>query len=217
MGVPVAYLTGEREFWSLNLRVSPETLIPRPETEELVALALSLIPADSAMRIIDLGTGSGAIALAIADERPRCRVTAVDTSAAALEVARRNAEDHGIRNVRILHSNWFDALPGETFDIVLANPPYVAEGDPRLEPEVLAHEPYQALISGRSGFEDLERIAEDALNHLPPGGHLIMEHGPGQSARLVEFMASLGYHNVLTHHDLSGHDRIVHGQYMGND
>lgn len=212
-GVPVAYLTGAREFWSMNLRVGPATLIPRPETEELVALALQLIPPNSEMRIIDLGTGSGAIALAIASERPRSQITAVDNSAAALEVTRLNVADHQLRNVRLLHSNWFEALSGEHFDIVVANPPYIAEGDPRLEPEVRAYEPYRALISGRSGYEDLERIAEDALNHLVDGGHLLMEHGPGQSAQMVVFLESLGYHSVTTHYDLSGRDRIVQGRY----
>jgi len=214
-GVPVAYLTGEREFWSLSLRVNPSTLIPRPETEDLVALALSLIPTDTARRVVDLGTGSGAIALAIAKERPLSSVTAVDSSAEALVIAQRNAEDHHLRNIRFLCSNWFDGLTGETFDLVLANPPYVAEGDTRLEPEVLTHEPFQALISGPTGFEALERIAEDALGHLAEGGHLIMEHGPGQSPRLIEFLKSLGYHSVAGHHDLSGHDRIVHGQFIG--
>jgi len=214
-GVPVSYLTGEREFWSMNLRVNPATLIPRPETEDLVALALSLIPIDTATRLIDLGTGSGAIALAIAKERPCCNVTAVDRSQDALVIARQNAEDHQLKKVRFLCSDWFDALPGETFDLVLANPPYVAEGDPRLEPEVLAYEPVQALISGATGFEALERIATDALHHLAEGGHLIMEHGPGQSVRLIEFLESLGYHRVVRHHDINGHDRLVHAQFIG--
>jgi len=214
-GVPVAYLTGEREFWSLSLRVNPATLIPRPETEDLVALTLSLIPTDTETHIVDLGTGSGAIALAIAKERPRCDVTAVDSSVEALAVARQNAEDHGLENVCFLCSDWFEALPRRTFDLVLANPPYVAENDPRLESEVLAHEPVQALISGTTGFEALERIATDTLDHLAEVGHLIMEHGPGQSAHLIEFLESLGYHGVTTHHDLSGHDRIIHGQFTG--
>jgi len=215
--MPVAYLTGEREFWSLSLRVNPTTLIPRPETEDLVALALALIPAKTKARIADLGTGSGAIALAVASERPHCDVTAIDRSSNALDVARQNAENHDIRNVRFLSSNWFENLSGETFDLVLANPPYVADGDPRLEPEVLAHEPVQALIAGKTGYEALERIAEDALNHLSEGGYLLMEHGPGQSARLIEFLTSLGYDKVARHYDLNGHDRIIQGQLIRNE
>jgi len=215
-GVPIAYLTGEREFWSLRLRVDPATLIPRPETEDLVALALSFIPSNAEWRVADLGTGSGAIALAVATERPYCEVVAVDSSANALAVARQNAKDHDVRNISFLASDWFKALHGESFDLVLANPPYIADGDPRLEAEVLDYEPFQALIAGETGFEALERIAEDALCHLAAGGYLIMEHGPGQSARLVEFLGSLGYHSVASHHDLNGHDRIIQGQIIRN-
>ncbi len=217
LGVPVAYLTGRREFWSMDLAVSPDTLIPRPETEVLVDLAINLIPENMPMRIADLGTGTGAIAIAIASERPVCHVTATDISRKALDIARINIEHHLLGNVLTLESDWFTALHEEHFDLIATNPPYIGAGDPRLDEAVLQYEPNDALIAGKEGLEALEHIAEMAGNHLSPGGHLLMEHGPGQTPSLKTCLEALGYTDIRSHHDLSGHDRVIHAQYYNGN
>jgi len=211
-GEPVAYLIGRREFWSLPLAVTADTLIPRPETETLVALALERIPPAAAARIIDLGTGSGAIALAIASERPRCRLVATDVSAAALAVARQNAVRLGIDNIRFLAGDWFKPLSDTAFDVIVSNPPYIPESAPHLLQGDVRFEPRQALASGPEGMNDLARIAQGALDRLRTGGWLLLEHGYDQGEQAVRLLESAGFHAVADHADDSGHCRVVIGQ-----
>ena len=210
-GEPVAYLVGEREFWSLTLRVTPATLVPRPDTETLVAWALALdLPASA--RVLDAGTGSGAIALALAAERPRWRITAVDRDPAALAVAVENGERLGRPQVRFLESDWFAGLAGEVFDLVVANPPYLAGDDPHLAGEALAHEPRPGLVAGPSGLEDLAALAAAAPLHLAPGGWLLLEHGCEQGAAVRGQLEAAGFARVATRGDLAGLDRASGGR-----
>lgn len=211
-GEPIAYLLGEREFWSMSLRITPATLIPRPETEMLVELALARIPPDQNSKVLDLGTGSGAIALAIARERPHAQVWATDASADALSVAQHNAQALGISNVRFCHGDWYTPLAAERFDIIVSNPPYIAEGDPHLQRGDLRFEPPQALTCGRDGMAALRHIAQQARAHLLSGGWLLMEHGYDQSAALLELMQALQFEDVADHPDLAGIPRVVHGR-----
>jgi len=205
-GEPIEYLTGTKEFWSLALEVTPAVLIPRPETELVVELARACV--SEGQRVLDVGTGSGAIALAIASERPRCRVTASDTSIAALEVARRNAERLSI-DVRFVESDWFAAIDGE-FDVIVSNPPYIAMDDPHLS--VLAYEPREALVSGRDGLVALRRVISGAPAHLETSGALIVEHGNTQCIAVRELFERAGFAGVATHRDLAGHERVTLGR-----
>lgn len=209
-GEPVAYLVGERDFWSLSLRVTAATLVPRPDTETLVSWALGLSLPDDA-RVLDAGTGSGAIALALASERPGWRVTAVDRDPAALAVAADNAERLGLGPVRFLESDWFAALGGERFDLVVANPPYLAADDPHLAGPALAHEPQQALVAGPTGLEDLAALVAAAPGCLAPGGWLLLEHGCDQGAAVRGMLADAGFEAVATHRDLAGLERASGG------
>ena len=211
-GEPVAYLCGRRGFWTLDLAVTPDTLIPRPETELLVELALARLPPSGEARIADLGTGSGAIALALASERPRARVVATDASAAALEVARGNARRLGLGNVEFREGDWFGALPDARFDVVASNPPYIAEDDPHLARGDLRHEPPAALASGSDGLDAIRRIVADAPAHLSPGGWLLVEHGWTQGASVRGLMQAAGLSAVSTHRDLEDRDRITLGR-----
>ncbi|MGD8312358.1 MAG: peptide chain release factor N(5)-glutamine methyltransferase [Gammaproteobacteria bacterium] len=211
-GEPVAYITGRREFWSLPLAVTPATLIPRPETETLVSLALERIPANAALEIADLGTGSGAIALAIARERPRCRLVATDISTAALAVARQNAARLGIGNIRFLAGDWFEPLADAAFDFVLSNPPYVPESAPQLSEGDVRFEPHRALASGPDGMEDLARIAHAAGSRLRSGGRLLLEHGYDQGTQATRLLHAAGYHEISDHVDSSGNCRVVVGR-----
>ena len=182
-GEPTAYLIGEREFWSLALEVSPAVLVPRPETELLVERALSLIDVDDPRAVCDLGTGSGAIALALASERPRWLITATDCSPAALELAARNARRHGLHRIEFLHGDWFAPLAGRQFDLIASNPPYVGAEDPALDS--LRYEPRVALTPGLAGTEALQWIVVEAPRYLVPGGWLVLEHGVGQAPTLA--------------------------------
>jgi release factor glutamine methyltransferase len=215
--VPVALLVGEREFWSLPLRVTPEVLVPRPETETLVAAALDLIPDhDAPWRVLDLGTGSGAIALAIARERPCARVTATDLSPEALEVAQQNAETLGMTDrIRFRHGDGPGPVGGETFDLVVSNPPYVAERDRGSLPPELAHEPALALFAGVDGLEVLHRWIDAAPRLLAPGGGLALEHGPEQSGAVAARCRQAGLGQVVTHRDLGGRLRVVTARAPG--
>lgn len=210
-GEPVAYLIGRREFWSLDLLVNEFTLIPRPETELLVELALARIPTQAEFRILDLGTGSGAIALAIASERPRCSITASDISPQALDVARANAERLSLSNVAFHEGPWFTPFRDQCFDIILSNPPYVAEGDPHLAEGDLPAEPRVALVAGPSGMEMLTTIAQQASRHLKTGGWLLMEHGYDQGTSVADLLSKANYHHVRTWRDPAGMERITSG------
>ncbi|MEG3049313.1 MAG: peptide chain release factor N(5)-glutamine methyltransferase, partial [Thermomonas sp.] len=211
-GEPVAYLTGMQGFWTLDLEVSPATLIPRPETELLVELALARIPPGVASRIADLGTGSGAIALAIAKERLQATVIATDASTAALEVAGRNATRNGIANITFREGDWFAPLAGETFHLIASNPPYIAEGDPHLDQGDLRFEPPTALSSGADGLDAIRCIVRDAPSHLVAGGWLLLEHGWGQGTAVRSLLIEAGFVDVETERDLEGRDRVSRGR-----
>jgi len=211
-GEPVAYLIGRRGFWTLELEVTPATLIPRPETELLVELALERLPRDAAIRVADLGTGSGAIALAIASERPRAQVVATDASADALAVARRNAQRLGIGNVRFVQGDWLAPLAGERFALIVSNPPYIEAADPHLAQGDLRYEPAAALASGADGLDDIRRIVTGAPAHLDAGGWLLFEHGWNQGAACRGLLDATGYVDVFTEQDLERRDRVSGGR-----
>jgi release factor glutamine methyltransferase len=210
-GEPVAYITGHRGFWRFDLRVTPDTLVPRPETELLVELALERLPEGKPLRIADLGTGSGAIALALAHERPQAHVVAVDASAAALDVARGNARALAIANVEFRAGDWLQPLGGETFDLIASNPPYIAVGDPHLDD--LRHEPALALSSGADGLDAIRTIVRDAPSRLVAGGWLLLEHGLEQGAAVRALLSAAGYADVSTARDLEQRDRVTLGRY----
>lgn len=210
-GVPVAYITGRQGFWSLDLEVTPDTLIPRPETELLVEAALACAPGDTPWRIVDLGTGSGAIALALARERPHAHVVAVDASAAALDVARRNARIHGL-GMSFVHGHWLDAVAGERFDLIVSNPPYIQADDPHLA--ALSHEPSTALVAGVDGLDDIRQIVSGSPDALLPGGWLLLEHGWDQG-RAVCALFGDGWQQVETLCDLEGRERVTRARFGG--
>lgn len=214
-GEPVAYLTGRRGFWTLDLAVTPDTLIPRPETELLVELALERVADGLPARILDMGTGSGAIALALARERPGAEVTATDRSAAALEVARRNAHDHDIGNVRFALGDWYQPVRGMRFGLIASNPPYIADGDGHLERGDLRFEPAGALASGGDGLDALRVIAAGAREHLQPGGWLLVEHGLEQGPAVRALFAEAGLEAVETARDLEDRERVTLGRLPG--
>jgi len=203
-GEPLAYLLGEKEFHGLAFEVSPAVLVPRPDTETLVGWALELLPTNQAATAVDLGTGSGAIALALASSRPHARITGVDASESALAVARRNGQRHGLA-VRWLAGDWFDRLTGERFGLIVSNPPYIAEGDPHLA--ALQHEPIRALSSGTDGLDALRHIVAVAPKHLEPGGWLLLEHGHDQANSVCALLAQAGLSEPQTRRDLAGTPR----------
>lgn len=211
-GEPVAYLTGRREFWSLDLCVTPDVLIPRPETELLVEQALAHIPDDAEWTVADLGTGSGAIALAIATERPHCRLIATDNSAAALAVARANATRLGIAKVEFRHGEWLKPLAGIRFDVIVSNPPYVRANDPHLTQGDVRFEPESALIAGADGLDTIRCIAADAVSCLRPGGWLLFEHGCDQAQAVRALLETHGYDRVASCRDIAGHERVTAGR-----
>jgi release factor glutamine methyltransferase len=212
-GEPLAYITGRREFWSLDLDVSPATLVPRPETELLVERALRHIPVHRAWKVVDLGTGSGAVALAIASERPHCRVIATDASCDALEVTRQNICRLALSNVKLVQGNWYEPLPrGDRFDMIVSNPPYVASGDPHLSRGDLAWEPATALQAGADGLDAIKTIARQASDHLSREGWLLLEHGCDQGLQVRDILRRAGFHQVQTHLDLAGHERVTEGK-----
>jgi release factor glutamine methyltransferase len=214
-GEPVAYLTGRRGFWSLDLAVTPATLIPRVETELLVDLALARLPQDRELRIADLGTGSGAIALALAHERPRTHVVATDASDAALAVARGNGDALGIDNIEFRRGDWLAPLAGERFDLIASNPPYIASDDPHLGAGDLRHEPMAALASGRDGLDAIRVIVRDSPAHLVGGGWLLLEHGLEQGRAVRDLLEAAGLVDVTTKPDLEGRDRVTLGRMPG--
>ncbi len=209
-GEPLAYLTGWREFWSLLLQVSPATLIPRPDTELLVEQALKIIPTDADWRIADLGTGSGAIALAIASERPSCHVIATDISTEALAVAQANAQRLNINNIEFRQGSWHEALQqGEQFQLIASNPPYIDADDKHLQHDGLPHEPQNALTPGTDGLAAIRIIAAQMRTHLSTPNHLLLEHGYDQGSQVREILAQQGYTAIITHTDLGGNERMT--------
>jgi release factor glutamine methyltransferase len=212
-GEPVAYLLGEKEFWSLPLAVAPGVLIPRPETELLVERALVHLPADCDCEALDLACGSGAVALAIASERPRCRVVATDVSAAAIAATRANAARLGLgARVEVLEGPWFEPVGDRRFTVIASNPPYIANDDPRVEAAVRRWEPPNALFAGASGLEALEHIVAGAPRHLVPGGWLALEHGDTQGEPVRRQLEAEGFEEVRTHRDLAGRERCSEGR-----
>jgi release factor glutamine methyltransferase len=210
-GEPIAYLLGEREFYGLTFKVSSATLIPRPETELLVDLALQRISRQGTCRVLDLGTGSGAIALSIAHARPYAEVVAVDISPAALEVAQFNAQQLNLGNVRLLQSDWFTALRGEHFDIIVSNPPYIAAGDAHLAQGDVRFEPPIALASGVNGLHDIQRICTAAKIYLNDPGWLLFEHGYDQAAQVRALLQQRGFIEIFSACDLAGIERVTGG------
>lgn len=213
VGEPVAYLTGRREFYGLDFDVSPAVLIPRPETELLVDLALERLP--SAGAVLDLGAGSGAIAVSIGQQRPDANVTAIDISPAALEVARRNAAQHAPK-LRLLQSDWYAALaPDEHFDVIVSNPPYIVAGDAHLDQGDLRFEPLAALTDHGDGLGHIRRIVSGAGDHLRAGGWLLFEHGYDQAAACRNLLAAGGWRQVQSWQDLAGIERVSGGVWGG--
>ena len=215
-GEPIAYLLGEREFFGLEFRVAPAALIPRPETELLVELALARIPADAAARVLDLGTGSGAIAVALAKQRPQARLTVVDVDYAALSIARANASRHKV-SVRFFCGDWFGALSGESFDLIVSNPPYVASADPHLAMGDVRFEPQRALVGGADGLDCIRAIVAKAPAHLHPGAWLLFEHGYDQAAACRALLEARGFQEVQSWPDLAGIARVSGGRAATNE
>lgn len=213
-GEPVAYLLGERGFWSLELQVSPATLIPRPDTERLVELGLELGPRGAA-DVLDLGTGTGAIALALAAERPDWRLTGSDRMPEAVELAQRNAQRLQLPNARFLLSHWFAELHGQRFDLILSNPPYIAADDPHLLQGDVRFEPRSALVSGVDGLDDIRLLITDAPDYLQPGGWLLLEHGWQQADAVVGLLAARGFAEAQNWTDLAGNPRVSGGCWRG--
>lgn len=224
-GHPIAHLIGERDFWSLTLKVTKDTLIPRPDTEVLVEKALSLIDEHHLKSVIDLGTGTGAIILSLKKERPLLDAYAVDFSAAALEVAKENARLNDL-SVTFMLGSWFEALKSDkvtsedtnfavcqSFDLIVSNPPYIEENDPHLSAGDVRFEPLSALVSGKDGLDDIRLIASEAREHLNKGGFLIFEHGYNQAAAVQKIMTDLGYSEVSSAQDYGGNDRITFGKW----
>jgi release factor glutamine methyltransferase len=207
-GEPLAYILGEREFFGLAFKVSPATLIPRPETELLVDLALQRLPRHGVHRVLDLGTGSGAIALSIALARPDVEVWACDASAEALGIAQENAQRFQLHNVRLIESDWFAALPAMRFDLIVSNPPYIAEGDPHLSLGDLRFEPARALAAGKDGLRDIRHLVNESKPFLAEGAWLLFEHGYDQAARVRTLLQEGGYCKVFSVRDLAGIERV---------
>lgn len=212
-GTPIAYLTGEKEFWSLPFNVSTDTLIPRPETELLVETVLSIFNGKKNISLIDLGTGCGTIAIALAKTQPRWKITATDISDNALEIAHRNANLHALDNIEFISSNWFSSLENQTFDAVISNPPYIAKNDVHLKQGDVRFEPQNALISGSSGMDDINKITSHAKNHLNDDGWLLLEHGYDQKELVLDCLNHSGFINITQKDDLSGNPRVTLGQY----
>jgi release factor glutamine methyltransferase len=216
-GEPLAYIVGHREFWTLRLAVTPAVLVPRPETELLVERALALAApcatAGHAPALLDLGTGSGAVALAIASEQRGWKIVATDRSAAALDVAQLNARTHQLLKVEFVLGDWFAPLAGRRFDVIVSNPPYVAADDPALLADSLRAEPRQALTPGPDALAAIAAIVAGAPDHLEPGGWLALEHGCAQAGEVAERLVARGFGHVRSHADLAGQQRVTEGQW----
>lgn len=209
LGEPVAYIIGHQSFWDVELRVTKAVLIPRPETELIVEWVLSKFEKQDDIKLADLGTGAGAIALAIAKHKPHWTIHATDNSQEALKIAKQNATFNEIKNVTFYEGSWCEALPQKNYDIIVSNPPYIAPGDPHLLIGDVRFEPSSALVSNHYGFDDLFKIAEQAKNYLNPNGFLVLEHGFEQADKLREHLKQLGYESVEAKKDLAGHARMT--------
>lgn len=207
-GQPVAYLTGQREFWSMNFAVTPDSLIPRPETELLVERTLALLPANQTLRVADLGTGSGAIAIALAHERKHWRLYAIDRSFQCVKLAQHNARRLDVDNLCFINADWSKALADQSFDAIVANPPYIADHDPHLQQGDVCFEPASALTSGPQGLDDLRSLTKEALRVLKPGGWIVLEHGMNQAASLHKLLNNIAFTNIATTPDLAGLERV---------
>ena len=211
-GEPVAYILGQQGFWNIDLEVATHTLIPRPETEMLVETALELLPGAIPHRLLDLGTGTGAIALSLAKDRPQWSVTAVDRVEQAVDLAERNRQRLHLDNANVLLSHWFSAVEGQRFDLILSNPPYIASNDPHLVEGDVRFEPSSALVSGTDGLDDLRLIVSQAPAYLEPGGWLLLEHGYDQGAAVRDLLNTYGFEQIQTRRDLGDHERITFGR-----
>ena len=211
-GEPIAYILGEREFYGLNFKVTPATLIPRSDTELLVELALQRIPKQKPCKVLDMGTGSGAIALAIAHACPHADVVASDASVAALAVAMENAQALGLSNVNFVHSDWFTAIGEQQFALIVSNPPYIETDDPHLKQHDVRYEPVTALVSGAEGLDDIRKITRQSAAHLAPGGWLLLEHGYDQSSRVRQLLEAAKFDSVFSACDLAGIERASGGR-----
>ena len=212
-GEPIAYIIEHKEFWSLPLYVCPDVLVPRPETELLVETALELLPKVDSGRVLDLGTGSGCIALAIANERPQILIHACDISSACIQTAKLNAATLNIINVSFTESNWFSSIGPQPYDLIVSNPPYISRYDPDLEKDVRAYEPEQALIANRNGLEDLQHIIQHAPQFLTDKGKLVLEHGWRQGQQVRDQLIKCGYEQIRTVNDLHEHERVTVGTW----
>jgi release factor glutamine methyltransferase len=211
-GQPLAYLLGHWDFWSLTLTITPDVLVPRPETELLVASALALVSANQAIKVADLGTGSGAIALALAKERPDWQVWATDQSTTALQVAQANGQQLGLTHVHYQSGDWCGALSATDFNMIISNPPYIDASDPHLSQDGVAFEPYSALVAGEQGLANLRLIAQQAKHYLLPQGYLLLEHGYQQGQAVRHYLKQSGYRSIQTRQDLNGLDRVTLAQ-----
>jgi len=211
-GEPVAYILGQQGFWNIDLEVATHTLIPRPETEMLVETALELLPSAIPHRLLDLGTGTGAIALSLAKDRPQWTVTAVDRVEEAVELAERNRQRLHLDNAHVMRSHWFSAVEGQRFDLILSNPPYIASNDPHLVEGDVRFEPSSALVSGTDGLDDLRLIVSQAPAHLEASGWLLLEHGYDQGSAVRELLNRHGFEQIQTRRDLGDHERITFGR-----
>lgn len=212
LGEPVAYILGSREFYGINLTVTPDTLIPRPDTETLVEAALDKIPQGANFTVLDLGTGTGAVALAIAKNRPKAQLLAVDASNSALDIAIKNAKQLNLTNVNFCLSNWFSTVEGNRFNLIVSNPPYIEQNDPHLSLGDLRFEPISALASGQDGLDDIREIIANSLVHLLPQGWLMLEHGYNQTSAVTELMSENGFVDIATIKDLGGNNRVTMGK-----
>ncbi len=210
-GRPIAHLTGKKEFWSLQLAINEDTLIPRPETELLVETALQLVPDDTTFNILDLGTGSGAIAIAIASERPNCKIVATDINTNALIIAKKNAETHQLKNIQFYLSNWYQNIPSQEFDLIVSNPPYIKEDDEHLSQGDIRFEPELALVAGTDGMQAINIILENAKQYLASDAYLLIEHGYDQRSLVEEAFLKHDFKQLKSFQDLSGQDRITMG------
>lgn len=210
-GEPVAYILESQSFWDIDLKITADVLIPRPETELLIEIILKKFSAEEELHIADLGTGSGAIALALAKTRSQWHLTAVDISAAALSIAEENARRLRLNNICFYQSNWLAALATKKFSVIVSNPPYLAENDPHLA--ALSHEPKTALISGDDGLDEIRKIILEACHHLLPDGLLLLEHGYEQAAIIRDLLQQAGYGDIKTYRDYAGHERVCLASY----